>query len=286
MSTQFINESKTNQDEDSLIERSDNYEANASNRSDQNFYGADGETREAENDEKPDIEEDSVRSWRPENLEQKSDKVEEPRAEVKVAVDWVDLEAALENNSPELHSFLNTVTGDVARIFESADDSDMRLNQAENNPDLVYIDPISSREQYQWMEEFIEIVQEPSLKDKLNIAIDGKGAFRRFKDVLIGYPNEREIWFEKRSAKLRDHMTSWLKSKNITPTNPPPWEGGDSEISSRSAHVPGIKREGQEDLRALAHESLDLIPSRELPTAVAFLEFLRNYRGVKRSRIG
>ena len=87
----------------------------------------------------------------------------------RVAIDWVELEGALENNSPELHSFLHKITGDVIRIFRGAEDSETKLREMENDPNVLYVEPISSREQYRWMEEFIEIAQEPSLKDKLNI---------------------------------------------------------------------------------------------------------------------
>ena len=207
----------------------------------------------------------------------------------RVAIDWVELEGALENNSPELHSFLHKITGDVIRVFRGAEDSETKLRKMENDPNFLYIEPISSREQYRWMEEFIEITQEPSLKDKLNIAIDGKGAFRRFKDVLVGYPGERERWFAKRSVRLRAHMTEWLSSKGVEPINTPPWE-------TDSNYQAGGDREGENDentqsevvavtdLRQLCQDLVNSIPSRELPTAVAFLEFLRSRRGFRRSR--
>lgn len=210
---------------------------------------------------------------------------QDPEKVIRVALDWVELEGALENNSPELHSFLNKVTGDVVRIFRGSENSEARLREAETDPDSLYIEPISSREQYRWMEEFIEITEESNLKDKLNIAIDGKGAFRRFKDVLVGYPADRERWFAMRSARLRTHMTEWLAVKGIEPINTPPWdeeqqtpedgaEGTDEERAARD----GI------DLRQIAHDLVDMVPSRELPTAVAFLEFLRSRRGFRRQR--
>jgi hypothetical protein len=220
------------------------------------------------------------------NLEEAAEVSDRPVAEV--AIDWVELEGALENNSPELHSFLNTVTGDVIRIFEGGEKSETRLKQVETSLDYLYVEPVSSREQYRWMEEFIEIVEEPTLKDKLNIAIDGKGAFRRFKDVLVGYPNERERWFTKRSAQLRKHMTTWLGSKNVFPTNLPPWEEGEDDearqTQGENGEESGSRNSEGTDLRAAAREMLDLIPSRELPTAVAFLEFLRTRRGYRRNR--
>jgi len=209
---------------------------------------------------------------------------------IHVAVDWVELEGALENNSPELHSFLNKVSGDVIRIFRGSEDAEDRLREVENSPDFLYIEPISSREQYRWMEEFIETVEESNLKDKLNIAIDGKGAFRRFKDVLVGYPAERERWFAKRAVKLRAHMKEWLTAKRIAATNSPPWEGepgwGERERGDRPDGDQQARRDSGGDLRQVAHDLIDLVPSRELPTAVAFLEFLRSRRGFRRPRFG
>ncbi|MDD5306272.1 MAG: UPF0158 family protein [Deltaproteobacteria bacterium] len=206
---------------------------------------------------------------------------------VHVSVDWVELEGALENNSPELHSFLNKITGDVIRVFQGSDNADTRMKEIEASADFVYIEPISSREQYRWMEEFIEIVEDAGLKEKLNIAIDGKGAFRRFKDVLVGYPVERERWFVKRSTKLRAHMTEWLAAKRIGPTNTPPWESGGQEAEGekpgREDESPRPRYDGA-DLRAAAHELVDLVPSRELSTVVTFLEFLRSRRGFRRQR--
>jgi hypothetical protein len=207
---------------------------------------------------------------------------------IKVAVDWVEFEGALENNSPDLRSFLNKITGDVIRVFESGDGSELKLRQTEESDDFLFIEPISSREQYRWMEEFIEVVEEPTLKDKLNIAIDGKGAFRRFKDVLMAYPVERERWFAKRSSKLHAHMVEWLKSKNVESTNTPPWEAQDSgsrkrdDRKGRGDSDSRNWRDNSSDLRSLARDLIDLIPSRELPSAVAFLEFLKARRSFRR----
>lgn len=212
----------------------------------------------------------------------------DPSTMTKVSVDWTELEGALENNSPDLHSFLNSENGEVIRVFRGSENAEDTLRHMENSSEFVYIEPISSREQYRWMEEYIEATPESPLKDKLNIAVDGKGAFRRFKDVLVGYPEDRERWFVQRSQKLRVHITEWLKVKNIFALNLSEWQEPTAErnreLSSRASV--GIEGDAEPniDLRLIAHELVDLISSRELPSAVAFLEFLRARRSIKRSR--
>ena len=54
-------------------------------------------------------------------------------------------------------------------------------------------------------------------------AIDGKGAFRRFKDVLMTYGTERERWFAFRSERLRVFMEAWLSAHGLAPVARQVW---------------------------------------------------------------
>ena len=101
-------------------------------------------------------------------------------------IDWEALEDAFENNAPEVHSYLHLGTGEVLRVVDGIADPEMHARIA-SDATYLRIEPVSSREQYRWMERFIPMVEEPELRAKLSQAIDGKGAFRRFKDVLMGF---------------------------------------------------------------------------------------------------
>src|SRR6202011_2044578 len=82
---------------------------------------------------------------------------------------------------------------------------------------------------------------ETDLRGKLTQAIDGKGAFRRFKDVLMGFGTERERWFTFRSERLRTFMEAWLTAHAIQATPRPTWAEGtgpDSEVAPDSAVEP------------------------------------------------
>ncbi len=76
------------------------------------------------------------------------------------------------------------------------------------------IDPVSSREQYRWMERYILMVEDMDLQAKLSQAIDGKGAFRRFKDVLMSYGPERERWSLRSAAS--GYGSSWRRGSAPT----------------------------------------------------------------------
>src|SRR5258708_35281433 len=119
-----------------------------------------------------------------------------------VPVDWEALEDAFENNAPEVHSYLHLTTGEVLRVVDGVADPQMHVPIASSG-NYLRIDPVGSREQYRWMERFIPMVDDTDLRGKLAQAIDGKGAFRRFKDPLMNVADERGKWVMFRSARLR-----------------------------------------------------------------------------------
>src|SRR5438046_2418616 len=71
-----------------------------------------------------------------------------------IPIDWEALEDAFENNAPEVHSYLHLVTGDVLRVVDGVADPQMHARIAADS-NYLRIDPVSSREQYRWMERYI-----------------------------------------------------------------------------------------------------------------------------------
>src|SRR3954466_13758050 len=78
----------------------------------------------------------------------------------KVPVAWEALEDAFENNAPEVHSYLNLANGDVIRIVDGVAEPQMHTRIA-GDSEYLLVDPVSSREQYRWMERYIATVEEP-----------------------------------------------------------------------------------------------------------------------------
>jgi hypothetical protein len=196
-----------------------------------------------------------------------------------IKVKWDHVETAFERNSPDLQSHIDRSTGDVLVVVDGVrEDDESRRRIAQSPEQFVRIEPASSREQYRWMERFVASVQDADLRERLLLAIDGKGAFRRFKDVLLSYPVERERWFNYRSDLLHHHITEWFQAKGLTPDPPPPW--GEVEPPSEpeepvSTSAPGVQ--GPADiLRKQLKALVDLLPACDLHSARAFLEYLRD----------
>jgi hypothetical protein len=200
-----------------------------------------------------------------------------------IAIDWDALETAVERNASDTESFLDRTTGQVLTLVSGDPETLIRKRQiAENFHNFVRVEPASSREQYRWMERFVSSVSEPALRERLIISIDGKGAFRRFKDVLLAYPAERERWFTYRADLLHWHIHNWLGEAEIEPAEPPPW--GEAKPPPELPQVEGkpvvhgTEAPG-EALRRQARELIDGITAIDLPSAIAFLEFLRERGG-------
>ncbi len=235
-----------------------------------------------------------------------------------VPVDWEALEDAFENNAPEVHSYLHLTTGEVLRVVDGVADPQMHVRIASDG-NYLRIDPVSSREQYRWMERFIPMVEDLDLRGKLTQAIDGKGAFRRFKDVLMSFATERERWFQFRSERLRTFMEAWLNAHAIKATPRPTWgdgppsaeEGSPDSLgpfsergsapslssaalvaAAAAAGVAGADAEGPksasgrrtrnaEASRQQLRELAEGLGPRELETLVSFAEFLKARRAAR-----
>jgi hypothetical protein len=137
----------------------------------------------------------------------------------KVKADLSELIDAFENCRVGYEYFLDLRTGEVFYISDEWMDSDEIEEigkRLESEPERYLSIPTdSSREGYQDMVAFTEEVEDENLKEKLWIALDGKGAFRRFKDVIAGYPDERERWFEFKENRVKQRVMEWLEENEL-----------------------------------------------------------------------
>ena len=201
-----------------------------------------------------------------------------------VPVDWEALEDAFENNAPEVHSYLHVVTGEVLRVVDGIADPEMHQRIA-SDASYMSIEPVSSREQYRWMERFIPMVEDTELREQLGAAIDGKGAFRRFKDVLMAHGAERERWFTFRSERLRVFMEAWLGAHGLRSVARPSWTpeaAPKSEALAVSQEQLAARRgRSAEALRKQLRDLADTLGARDLEKVTAFAEFVKARRAAR-----
>jgi hypothetical protein len=169
-------------------------------------------------------------------------------------VDLDELAIALDTDFSELHQYLDLETGriipimqeiswEMEEIYEEIYDEDgnrvitledylqrrddpdwqkemmLEADRVEQGYGTRYIrverdDPYGD---YRDMERFIGTVEDARLQERLWNAIRGRGAFRRFKDLLARHPQVEEAWFEFKDARLQKRVANWLAYHEIEP---------------------------------------------------------------------
>jgi hypothetical protein len=134
----------------------------------------------------------------------------------------IDLEglcSAMEDSSDEHNYYLDIETGEILLISEHMDEEEIKKlrDRIDENFDRYELLPkAESYEGYEDMNAFIGTVNDEHLAELLNVAINGKGAFRRFKDVLESYPKERERWFHFKDDRLKERALEWLEDIDVS----------------------------------------------------------------------
>ena len=124
-------------------------------------------------------------------------------------IDLEELVLALEDNSWESSWWIDPSTG--ALEFFTPDDLAEDLDERE----LIRVEPVASREAYADMARFVDLVRSPRPRDLLERAIQGRGAFRRFKDTLFEFPDLREEWFSFHDRLMRRRGIEWLTAEGL-----------------------------------------------------------------------
>lgn len=68
--------------------------------------------------------------------------------------------------------------------------------------------------EYKMMEEFADNIEDIKLQNGLYISLNGRGAFRRFKDTCINYDIIND-WYKFRDEKYKEIAINWCKNNNI-----------------------------------------------------------------------
>ncbi len=82
--------------------------------------------------------------------------------------------------------------------------------------DLILIDPVPSYVRYQDMADFADGISDRAAGEVLHRALQGKGAFRRFKNELYQrHPDLTSVWHGFRDARARRRAVRWLAEEGL-----------------------------------------------------------------------
>jgi hypothetical protein len=132
---------------------------------------------------------------------------------VPLPVDLDELASVLEGGPIDGGGRIDRQTGEVwhrAAVEYALEIGEEDEETAEDPDRWLFVWCEGSHEGYRDMALFIETVADPERADCLGIAIDGRGAFRRFKDVLGRWPGEIERWYAFSEERQRGRARAWL----------------------------------------------------------------------------
>jgi len=154
-------------------------------------------------------------------------------------INFGEIAMAMENAHGENEYFLDCDTGQLIVVpsdltgLESLDDDEVQelvrdlpewekelvrevlaIYRSEDRRYLA-VAPMGSHEAYDDMREFAHTVEDRRLRELLFVALDGRGAFGRFKRVLADWPAERERWFACKEERMEARIRRWLRQHGI-----------------------------------------------------------------------
>jgi len=117
-------------------------------------------------------------------------------------------------------AYLNVKTGatytDLGDEFSyDEDESDKEtLREIEESEDWIALPTKQDLDEYRIMEDFCGSLPEGGTRNRLEDVIHGKGAFRRFKDV-VHRTNSQDQWYAFRDERLKREIADWLDQEKI-----------------------------------------------------------------------
>ena len=138
-----------------------------------------------------------------------------------LAVDLEELSMVLEGDPVYSGGRIDLLTGEVWPNAAMEDFDDKAENDGDDSDDpdrWLWVHSQGSRSGYRDMEWFISEIDDSEVADRLEIAISGRGAFRRFKDTLSRWPDLMARWYAFSEDRQRGRARAWLADEGYAAT--------------------------------------------------------------------
>ncbi len=110
---------------------------------------------------------------------------------------------------PDWEAYLDPDSGEVVlgATFEDEDE--------EESERLLWIPRLEGRREYELMADFAASVDEADVREQFTIALDGRGAFGRFRQLVQRYPDLNDRWQRLRREWLLGEAREWLAGLEV-----------------------------------------------------------------------
>ena len=135
----------------------------------------------------------------------------------KLRIEIADLIEAFDNECEDIYYYLDLLSGEIVKVSEDYC-PDETASQIDYNDVKKFsrIIPLSSEEQLQIREDFLQYVDNEHIRDKLEIALSHRGPLRKFAEIVKNYEEVNGKWKEFQEQNMRRHLPKWIDSLDVS----------------------------------------------------------------------
>jgi predicted thioesterase len=130
---------------------------------------------------------------------------------MKPTVKLSEIAEHIEMASDGAYSFYNELTGEFYYYSDFGDRDERDLDVEEG---WLHLPSQRDADEYEMMSDFADTVRNPRKREQLEIALSGKGAFRRFKDAIIREGVE-DAWYAFRDRRYLEFARDWCNESEL-----------------------------------------------------------------------
>ena len=128
-----------------------------------------------------------------------------------------ELLIAIQSSNMELKIFYSKIEERLICVFDGLVDGEENselIEEIECSDDYILVPNKYDVDEYSMMEKFIYTIPSELIQSRLEELIQGKGAFRRFKDAIINLGITEE-WYKFRDECYKEFAKEWCDYHNI-----------------------------------------------------------------------
>lgn len=133
-------------------------------------------------------------------------------------IDFEYLVFAWQDDSPDTAYYLDSDTGSVVLVQRDLDDVDELREEIELQPNrYLYVPKPDPLQPELDLSDYVFTVSNAELRQKLEVAEEGRDKFRSCKKILQDHPDELARWEKWRQDAVRERIRKWLHAHNLQP---------------------------------------------------------------------
>ena len=156
-------------------------------------------------------------------LAQELDRDADAKALTPLHVDLDELCDVLDQGHGVAAARIHFATGAIwtAATIENSLDAGIDISDLDHDDRWLPVNPEGSGEAFHDMGQFLQEISEPDLRQRIQRTLEGRGAFRRFRDALEHYPHLEDRWLGYRDDRRRGRARAWLAAHGYRAVAPP-----------------------------------------------------------------